>query len=86
MKNIVTYINESNNTFLDTIKDVVKSNKCDFNIEDSKNTQKPENTCFSCGKPIPPDESFCEDCKAKMADINTRISTERCTNQPYNWN
>lgn len=37
MKNIVTYINESNNTFLDTIKDVVKSNKCDFNIEDSKN-------------------------------------------------
>lgn len=38
MKNIVIYINESNNTFLDTIKDVVKSNKCDFNIEDSKNT------------------------------------------------
>ena len=38
MKDIVTYINESNNTFLDAIKDVVKSNKCDFNIEDSKNT------------------------------------------------
>lgn len=46
------------------------------NIEDSKNTQKPENTCFSCGKPIPPDESFCEDCKAKMADINTGTSQQ----------
>ena len=37
MKDIVTYINESNNTFLDTIKDVIQSNKCDFNIEESKN-------------------------------------------------
>lgn len=46
------------------------------NIEDSKNTQKHENTCFSCGKPIPPDESFCEDCKAKMADINTGTSQQ----------
>ena len=36
MKDIVTYINESNDTFLDTIKDVIQSNKCDFNIEDSK--------------------------------------------------
>ena len=38
MKDIVTYIKESNNsTFLDTIKNVIQSNKCDFNIEDSKN-------------------------------------------------
>lgn len=36
MKNIVTYINESNNTFLDTIKDVIQSNKCDFNIDDDR--------------------------------------------------
>lgn len=36
MKYIVTYINESNDTFLDSIKDVIQSNKCDFNIEDSK--------------------------------------------------
>ena len=37
MKDIVTYINESNNEFLDTIKDIIQSNKCDFDIEDSKN-------------------------------------------------
>ena len=37
MKDIVTYIYESDNAFLDTVKDVIKSNKCDFNIEDSKN-------------------------------------------------
>lgn len=37
MKDIKTYIIESNNTFLDNIKDIIKSNKCDFNIEDSKN-------------------------------------------------
>ena len=37
MKDIKTYIIEANTTFLDTIKDVIQSNKCDFNIEDSKN-------------------------------------------------
>lgn len=37
MKDIVTYINESNDTFLDTIKNIIQSNKCDFNIDDSKN-------------------------------------------------
>ena len=37
MKDIKTYIIESNNTFLDTIKDIVKSNNCDFNIDDSPN-------------------------------------------------
>lgn len=37
MKDIVTYINESNNTFLDTIKDIIKSNKCDYESDELKN-------------------------------------------------
>ena len=36
MKDIVNYINESDNTFIDTIKDVIQSNKCDVNIEDDR--------------------------------------------------
>ena len=37
MKDIKEYILESKDTFLDAVKDIVKSNKCDYESDDSKN-------------------------------------------------
>lgn len=37
MKDIKEYILESQDTFLDAVKNIVKSNKCDYESDDSKN-------------------------------------------------